>query len=134
ASDTPRDASAAFLPRALPHRLVQLELDLLPDLPRLDLFCAIDLNRRDNRTRLHHDNYLHSVPLGLAENTNVLKLPRLIEVANIILDYRVRIGAADFGPHLRQDLFRAHGLWAGVFNLDGTNDRAVLGIHGQSNK
>ena len=116
--------------RGFVDRLVDLQLDPFAERFGRQARRAFDLDLVDDRARLHRDDHFHAFALRLAEDADVLDLAGLVEVADVLLDDRLRIILADRGAHLREDAIAADRLRPGVLDLNRADlyAFALLGV------
>ena len=119
-----------FLPRFLQivfvHRCVELHANLLAKLLCFHAVRTIDNQFAQHLPGLHGHDHLHAVALRLCENAHVLNGPRLVKIANVVFDRRIRIRLTDRCPDLRQNRFLRHCRRAGILHFDRAYDRWSL--------
>ena len=119
-----------FLPRFLQivfvHRCVELHANLLAKLLCFHTVRTIDNQFAQHLPGLHGHDHLHAVALRLCENAHVLNGPRLVKIANVVFDRRIRIRLTDRCPDLRQNRFLRHCRRAGILHFDRAYDRWSL--------
>ncbi len=112
---------AVAFERRLVERVVRLDGDLLANAGRFEPRDALDVDRGNLRLALHHDHDFYAVALLFAEDADIREIARGVEAADVLLHRLLRERLADLRAHVGENFLAAHGLRAGVLNLNGAD-------------
>ena len=120
------DFLAILLERGFVKGLAGLGGDVLAQLLGADGGGAFNINGGDIGLRLDDDDDANTGLHGLAENTDIGYAAGGVKSADVILDGLLRVGLADGGAHIGENLLAGEGCGAGVLDIDLADNRRRL--------